>query len=461
VTLAAALILLAQQTTVPAQGPAARIEEIATQHRGHWGIYAQRLDTGEVLAERCGNCFFTPASVTKLLTTALALERLGAAHRFSTEVRRHGRDLHLVGGGDPSLSGRAFPYVEGAGMTDAMVPLQALAAAVAARGVTEVDGVVGDDTLWPWRPVPDGWSHDDLTWDFGAPLSALSFAESNLQLTMLPGAKVGDLARLSLSPNVEYFAIDNRLETVAPRSGPRRIVITRLPGMRQLMLTGTIPLGDRGRTETLAVDDPALYAAVAFRQALIREGINVTGEARALHRPPGGNAADAPAGETLVRRASPPLGQLAQVVNKVSQNLHAEMLLEASGGGQSLQDFLTGTLQTPRTEFRFVDGSGLSRLDTITPRALARVLSHMAGQRDFAATLPVGGADGSLRLRFVRPPVGVQAKTGGMTGVQTLAGYVDSRANGRVAFVILVNNDNGPGGVTRAAMDRVVAILAE
>lgn len=438
-----------------------RIEEVVGQHRGHWGIFAQRLDTGEVLADRCSTCFFTPASVTKLITTSLAFARFGPAHRFTTEVRAAGDHLYLIGSGDPTLSGRTYPYAVGVGGGNALAPLDALADAVAARGVTAVAGdVVGDDSLWAWRPAPDGWSHDDFTWDFGAPVSALTFADNNIALTILPGARVGDPARLAVNPAVEYFSFDNRIETTA--NGARKFSITRMPGSRQLLLAGTIPVGDRGRTEVLSIDDPALFAATAFREALVRRGIRVQGVARALHRTNG----DAPAsrgGEVLASRLSPPLSQIAQVVNKVSQNLHAELLLEAAGGTDVLHGFLEASAQVPRTEYKFVDGSGLSRLDTMTPRTMVRVLAHMKDHAEFTATLPVAAKDGSLQYRFRKPTEAgrVRAKTGGMTGVQTLAGYLDSRTHGRVAFAILVNNDNGPGAVTRQAMDRVVSILMD
>ena len=445
-----------------AQDRAVRMEEIAAKHRAHWGLFAQRIDTGEILVDRCSTCFFTPASITKLITTALALTRLGPTHRFTTEVRSAGEHLYLIGSGDPTLSGRLYPYSPGNGQGAALTPIETLAATVAARGVTNVTGdIIGDDTLWPWRPAPDGWSHDDFTWDFGAPVSALTLADSNIALTILPGARLGDPARLTLNPPVEYFTIDNRIETTP--NGQRKLRIERMPGSRQLLLSGTIPLADRGRTETLAIDDPALFAATAFREALLRQGIAVHGVARALHRAQG-DAVRSPGGELLATRTSPPLAQIAQVVNKVSQNLHAELLLEASGGLDVMSAFLETIVNTPKSEFRFVDGSGLSRLDTITPRSMVRLLIHMGPNLDFAATLPIGATDGSLQHRYRAKGmegVRVQAKTGGMTGVQTLAGYVDSRSNGRIAFAMLVNNDNGPGVVTREAMDRIVAILME
>ena len=451
-------MLVALQNQAAPPDRAARLVELIGKHRGHWGVFAQRLETGEVLADRCSTCFFTPASVTKLITTGLALTRFGGTHRFTTEVRAVGRDLHLVGSGDPTLSGRVYPYGAGNGGGDSLVPIEILAGAVVARGVREVAGdIVGDDTLWPWKPAPDGWSHDDFTWDFGAPISALTFADSTLMLTMLPGAKVGEAARLSLSPAVEYFAIDNRLETTA--GGPRRIQVTRMPGSRQLKISGQIPLSDRGRTEALGIDDPALFAATALREALQRRGVAVYGVARAMHRTQG-DVHRILGGEIVATRTSPPLAQIAQLVNKVSQNLHAELLLEAAGGIPVLESFLETSVQVPRTEFRFVDGSGLSRLDTITPRALVQVLAHLRENKEFAATLPISGVDGSLQYRF-RGSDAVRAKTGGMTGVQTLAGYIDSRTNGRLAFAIFVNNDNGSGAETRAVIDRVAAILME
>jgi D-alanyl-D-alanine carboxypeptidase/D-alanyl-D-alanine-endopeptidase (penicillin-binding protein 4) len=443
-----------------------KIDQILAGHRGQWGIAVQKLSDGQVLHRRCGECFFTPASVTKLFSTSFALARLGADSRFSTRVMASERPaesgvvrggLVLVGGGDPTLTGRGYPYLKSAHTP--LAPLAELADQVVAAGVTRVDGdIVGDDALWPWEPVPDGWSHDDLTWDYGAAPSALMVNEGVLQLTLQPGARAGDVARVSVAPAIEYFTLDNRVATVA--SGARQIRMIRMPGSRQIQLTGQMPLSDRGWSGLVAQDDPAQYAAEAFRQLLLERGVTVDGVARTRHRAVG-EMLLARGGIVVAERSSPPLIEILTVVNKVSQNLLAEMMLRAAGGVEGLREYLAG-MGIPRSEARFEDGSGLSRLTAVTPSAMVRLLSQKQTAENFIETLPHGGVDGSLKVRYARDSRGhrIRAKTGGMTGIKALAGYVDSMTHGRLAFAIFVNNDHGsPDTVKR--IDQVALLLAE
>ncbi len=448
-----------------------KIDLILAGHRAEWGISVQKLADGEILHRKCGDCFFTPASVTKLFSTSFALTKLGPDSRFSTRVRvaekprADGRvtgSLSLVGGGDPTLTGRGYPY--GSPNRPALAALAELADQVVSAGVTRVEGdILGDDALWPWEPVPDGWSHDDLTWEFGASPSALEVNEGAVQLTLLPGASPGMLARVAIQPNVEYFTLDNRVATMA--AGARQIRVIRMPGSRQIQLTGQMAISDKGWSSELAQDDPAHFAAVAFKQLLIERGVAVDGVARAQHRAVG-QPMTARAGVTLAERSSPPLIEILTVVNKVSQNLLAEMMLRAAGGVEGLREYLAGMgIAGPRsgaTAARFEDGSGLSRLTAVTPDAMVRLLSQKQTADNFIATLPWGGVDGSLKMRFGRDDraTRIRAKTGGMTGVKTLAGYIDSPTRGRLAFAIFVNNDHGSADTIKR-MDQIAMLLTE
>ena len=448
-----------------------KIDLILAGHRGEWGISVQKLADGQILHRRCADCFFTPASVTKLFSTSFALTKLGADTRFSTRVMagerptREGRvagSLSLVGGGDPTLTGRGYPY--GSPNRPPLAALADLADQVVAAGVTRVEGdILGDDTHWPWEPVPDGWSHDDLTWEYGAPPSALQVNEGAVQLTLLPGARPGSLARVALQPNVEYFTLDNRVVTVA--AGARQIRVTRMPGSRQIQITGQMAMSDAGWSSELAQDDPAQFAAVAFKQLLVERGVTVDGVARAQHRAIG-QAVTTRVGVTLAERTSPPLIEILTVVNKVSQNLLAEMMLRAAGGVEGMRSYLAGIgIGGPRSgaaAARFEDGSGLSRLTAVTPDAMVRLLSQKQTADNFIATLPWGGVDGSLKMRFGRDDRAgrIRAKTGGMTGVKTLAGYIDSPAHGRLAFAIFVNNDHGSVDTIKR-MDQIAMLLTE
>ncbi len=460
------LLLLCALTLNAADSLSTRIDQILAGHRAQWGISVQKLSDGQILQRRCADCFFTPASVTKLFSTAFALARLGPDSRLSTRAMATERpavngtllgNLVLLGGGDPTIGSRGYPYGTVAGA--ALTGLAELADQVVAAGVTRIEGdIVGDDSLWPWEPVPDGWSHDDLTWDYGAPPSALMLNEGIVQMTLLPGARVGDLARVAVQPKLEYFMLDNRVVTVA--AGTRQIRVLRMPGSRQIQLTGQMAISDGGWSGMLAQDDPAKFAAQAFKQLLVERGVTVEGAAVARHRAVG-EALLPRQGVTLAERTSPPLIEILTVVNKVSQNLLADMALHTAGGVEGMREYLSG-VGIPRTEARFEDGSGLSRLNAVTPNAMVRLLSQKQTAENYIATLPHGGVDGSLQLRFGRDARAqrIRAKTGGMTGVKTLAGYVDSPTHGRLAFAIFVNNDHGSMD-TLKRMDQIALLLTE
>ena len=456
--------------------------------RSFWGIQAIALDGDAVLADHQANRFFVPASNTKLFTTALALVRLGSDHRFETVVvadrapgldgRLRG-DLRLVGGGDPTLSNRAIPYTKGPRTGDPLQAIEALAEQVAAAGVRRIDGdVVGDDTHYVWAPYPEGWALDDALWEYGAPVSALTVNDNAIQLRLRAG-KAGAPVALTLSPPVDYYLIDNRVRAEA---GERRIRIERLPGSRQLRLWGNLPPGQSSEL-LIAIDDPALYAARALADALRRRGVTIVGEAVARHRFANdvadlrtGDGGGPAGGVELARRASPPLIELLRVIDKVSQNLHAELALREvarvrrkigsrEAGLEEMHAFLTEA-GIERGDYRFEDASGLSRLNLVTPAAVVKLLRYMywSEHRDvWASLLPVGGEDGTLSGRFGGAPAGrrIRAKTGTLSHVSALSGYAESPSRGVLVFSVMSNNYNAPSSEIRAIIDRIGVLLAE
>ena len=329
------LLVLPLGAAVPASPLGARIaaflDASPVEHASFWGIRIVDVEQNRVLYERNANRLFLPASNAKLFTTALALERLGPDYRFQTRVladRTPGADgcvesLRLVGGGDPNLSGRAIPYNRDAAPGDALAAIEDLASQVAARGVRCVSAdIVGDDTAYVWQPYAEGWSVDDAVWDYGAAVSALSINDNTLSVTVLPGGYASDPARMVLTPPVEYYEIDNRVRTA--RGGERRVMIERLPGVRQLRIWGTLPLADPGDVEVLGIDDPALYAATALRDALMRRGITIRGEARAVHLYPNqiadlkhGPSPEPEPGVEVAVRESAPLVEDLRITDKV------------------------------------------------------------------------------------------------------------------------------------------------
>ena len=358
-----------------------------------WGVHIVDQASGRTLVEINADHFFVPASNTKLFTTALALKRLGADHRFRTTVRMDADgSIRLVGGGDPNLSNRAIPYHTGPPSGEPLQAIEALADQVAARGITRISGdVIGDDSAYVWQPFPPGWAIDDAIWDYGAPASALTVNDNMLSLTVTGGEHDGDPVSIQLSPAVEFYQIDNQLRTDSATA--RRTSIERTPGSFQLRLWGSLAPG-RVQTRTLGIDDPALYAARAFYDALTRRGVNIAGRAVAHHLYPAevgdlklGPEPDPPTGTELAARDSAPLVEDLRITAKVSQNLHAEMLLRAvararrhigsrQAGLEEMKEFLAAA-GIEEEDYRFEDGSGLSRLNLVRPRVVVKLLQAM------------------------------------------------------------------------------------
>jgi D-alanyl-D-alanine carboxypeptidase/D-alanyl-D-alanine-endopeptidase (penicillin-binding protein 4) len=458
-----------------------------------WGIQIVDLGSGKTLYELNPDRFFVPASNTKLFTTALALTRLGGDFTFQTRVvadsppdtdgRVRGA-LRLVGGGDPNLSARAIPYRMGPVTGNPLAAIEDLADQVAARGVKRVDGgIVGDDTWYLWEPYGEGWAIDDSQFDYGAPVSALTVNDNAATLGIRPGPREGDPAALAWNPPLEYYQVDNRIRTVAA-GGERSIHFRRDPGSFEVRLWGRIPLRDRGEEMVLAIEDPALYAAQALRQALEARGVSVGGGATALHAFPNETPdltqvaapPTAVAGVELARRVSAPLIEDLRITDKVSQNLHAELALRAVGrarrnlgsleaGIEEVQAFLAEAGIDPGA-YNLADGSGLARLDLVTPATVVKLLRFMyasPARENWISLLPVGGQDGTLSARFPESAVAgrVHAKTGTLAHVSALSGYLQRPDGGWVAFAILVNNYNGSAADVRGAMDRICTLIME
>jgi D-alanyl-D-alanine carboxypeptidase/D-alanyl-D-alanine-endopeptidase (penicillin-binding protein 4) len=445
------------------------------------GIRVVRLKDGHVLYAHDDDHLFAPASNTKLFTTALALTTLGPEYRFTTTVVSDHDDLVFIGGGDPSLSPRHYPYDKSrsgqqAEPFETIPAIEELADQIVARGLKSIDGnVVGDDRRYVWEPYPDGWSVDDANWEYGAPVSALVVNDNNFTLWIRPGENPGDLARILTSPSFIPLSINNRLYTTA--SGDRKISVDRRIGSHELDLSGRIPASDRGTTELLAVDDPAVFAAAMLRDALIRRGVSIRGGAVARHR----FAEEVmdpkrAAGVELARRESPPLVELIQVVDKVSQNLHAEVMLREVGAmkrnmgtreaGQEEMKMFLAQAAIAESEYHLVDGSGLSRLTLVTPAAITKLLVHMYRSRyrkQWISLLPIAGVDGTLSNRFDGHPEAsaIQAKTGSLTHVRAMSGYAESKEYGPVAFSIVVNNTIATAHDMSAFLDTIGLKLIE
>jgi len=475
-----------------------------------WGMQVVSLPEGKVLYQRNAEKLMQPASTTKLFTTAAALALIGADYKSQTTVEaaaapdskgRIADDLILVGRGDPNLSARVLPFKDKTELQGSTTQaLEDLADQVVKSGVKQVDGdVIGDDTYYLWE-YPDGWTRDDLQWDYGAPVSALTVNDNSIFLDVAPGDKIGDKAAIKLDPFSDYFQINNRVLTVA--SGAKtEIGIHRDPGSKLIELWGSIPIDAKTEGEELAVEDPAEFAAQIFRTLLVKRGISVLGRARARHivasdepafPEPGGGAQaaqscsgpncapapspiGAPAHVVLAIYESRALFEDLRVINKVSQNLHAELALRLLGkvkanngsiaGGLSvLKGFLAQAGIQP-DEYFFRDASGLSRETLVTPAAFTKLLRYVYSQLwadKYLDTLPKSAADGSLRERLNHDHAKehVRAKTGLYEHVRTLSGYAQTASGTNVAFSIMANNTL-EGRRAMETIDKIVEAIVE
>ena len=450
-----------------------RIDRLVEAGPGKYfaGIQVFSLDTKKILFQRNDDSLFMPASNMKVLTTALAMLRLGPDYRFTTRlVREPAGDLVLIGSGDPSLSGRVYPYTKDSGSGAPLRTLEALVDRAIASGLTRVDGdVVGDDRLYPWAPYPPSWTEDDMMREYGAPVSALTLNDNSIALTIRPGDEEGDAARLSLSPAIEYYAIDNRIVTVA-KGGEARIRISRGLNSRQLLLWGSIPVRHAAVGEALPVDDPALFAAQALYDILTRRGVAITGKAIARHRSVTDDYDPGPS-EELAARVSPPLVQLLQVTDKTSQNLHAELMLREVGrvmrytgtreSGIEEMAALFKEAGVPATDARVEDGSGLARNVMVAPRLMVRILSYLYNSKykdAWISLFPIGGEDGTLQHRMTSE---IHAKTGTLSRAIALSGYAQSKTHGWLAFSIIVNSYSAPPADVRKWIDKIALELTE
>lgn len=431
------------------------------------GVHVAEVPTGRPVFSHRADDLFILASNTKLATTAAALDRLGPGYFLETPILARGRiqagvldgDLAVVGGGDPTISGR-HP------LGDPFALFRHWARLLRETGVRRVAG----DLFLDHGLFSGPWHHPD--WDpvqnekwYQPPVAALDFYENVVRIRALPGTHHGGPARVELSPPVE-LPVHNRVLTLPSRRGQRLRVS--VPGGGEVVAEGGVFRGDPYLEAYAAVQDPVAYFGAALRSAFALEGLTIAGETRPVPRLPGWTW-------RMVDVYRSDLLSAIEVTNRESQNLFAESLLlllgrERCRGGNwpsgvaAVQEFLD-EVGIPRDRYQLADGSGLSRNNRMTPRQLTTLLAHMARHphgREYIRSLPHGGQAGtSLERRLAEPAYGdnVFAKTGTLTGVSTLSGYAKGRSGRLYAFSILCNH--GAVWRSRKLQDELVRSLID
>jgi D-alanyl-D-alanine carboxypeptidase/D-alanyl-D-alanine-endopeptidase (penicillin-binding protein 4) len=416
-----------------------------------------------------------PASNMKIVTLAAAAARLGWSFTYQTTLFATGPitdgvlsgDLLVVGTGDPSIT-----TVDGS----AERVFAGWAARLAQLGVRAIRGrIIGDDNRFEDLELGFGWSWDDLAEDYAAGVSALQYNENAVRVTVAPGPGAGDQAAVAVEPPGAGIEVLNAARTTSQDTSGS-LTVRRLPGRQRLELGGTIAAGSPPSVLMVSVDNPTLFFVQALRRALIEHGIDVQGGAIDIDDVAGGTAL--PRQSEIAVHRSPPLSTLAVRLMKASQNQYAETFLKTIAAVEAPDapaTALAGRLGAQRMLAAWGiddgsliqrDGSGLSRYDYLTADALVTILDHLyrddAARDAFIATLPVAGEDGTLgaRMKGTAAERNARAKTGSMSNVRALAGYVDSADGEPLAFAIIANNFDSPPRVINDATDAIVVRLA-
>jgi len=451
--------------------------------KGEWGLLIVDAQTGQTLFERDADKYFVPASNMKLFSTALALAKLGPDYRFHTTLETHGvvspegvlfGDLFLVGRGDPNLSNRKFPYAlkeEFDGPPEKA--LVELADALVARGVKEIAGdVIGDDSYFPREPYPNGWEIDDMVWEYGAAVSAIVVDDNTVTLTLTPAETAAGPVQAVVSPATPDFIVQNNVVTSAAEI-KSDLTLTREPNAKIVVVRGTLPARSTPRRLVLALHEPAEHAAALLAELLRERGVKISGTSRAIHMP---ETAVATPRAVLAEHVSVPLSDSVKLVNKISQNLHTEMLLRAAARANEIWNTPDDLMKFPADFYAAAgiapgdviqtDGSGLSRHDLVTPRAIVALLKYAQEQTWFAPyydSLPVAGVDGTLetQMKNTNAAARIHAKTGSVEHVRTRSGFAETAGGRRLIFSFLSNNQGGKNHEASDALDGLCIAMVE
>ena len=452
------------------------------------GIKVASLDSGRVLFEENAAKLLRPASNMKIYTVATALDRLSPEYRFTTSVFAPAKpdaagiirgDLRVYGRGDPTIAAR---FNNG----DYLKGIDDLAARIVAAGVKRVEGdLVGDETYFVGPKYGAGWEWEDLTWYYGAEVTPLTVNDNALDLFIKPGMAVGQPAIITTGPPDPLLTIVNRVTT--GQKGERRdISIHRGLGENTMIISGTIPVDDRGYTGGIGISHPALLFIYLLRSSLAQKGVLITGKSRVTGEValPSISSVSSVAQEEIVTFQSQPFSVIAAQTLKPSQNLYTELILRTLGklpppvppaspisnptsenlGLEAVRTFLKTAGIRPDS-LVLDDGSGLSRNDMITAEASVQLLTFMSKHRYadvFRDALPIAGVDGTLRNRFKSTPAenNLRAKTGSLSSAASLGGYMTTAGGEKLAFSIMVNNYPREVDPRAACIDPIAVLVA-
>lgn len=426
---------------------------------GRWGVMVTSVTRGDTLFAENADLLLKPASILKMMTTGLALERFGPDHSFETAVLRDkpvnggvlDGNLYLRGGGDPTLSLRFWQGES---------PMDALARQIASAGIRRVSGsVIADESAFEIERIPRGWKSSYLMSAYAAPVSALSLNENLVWIVARPE---NGKAVVELDPATTTLPVTSTVRLVGGSGG--RISARRIAS--GIAVSGAIGSRSAPRRYSLVVQEPPAFAAGALQASLQKTGIQVGGAVRM-----GVTPKDA---EQVATIRSLPMAHMVSYMNRESINHFAELMYRNAARDanrpassrnalDALRKFLSSKAGVGPDHIRVADGSGLSEADSITARSMVHLLAyaHRASWGPvFHASMPVAGESELMRRRMRASPAqgNLHAKTGTTNSVVSLAGYVTA-LNGEVLAFTFIYNGNDRSNA-RATMDRMGPTLA-
>lgn len=426
--------------------------------RARWGVLVQDSN-GSTLFDRNSSTLLAPASNNKIFTSAAALSKLGPNYRITTPVLGSGTgatvdQVRIVGQGDPSLR---------------TADLNNLAQQLKAKGINNVSLLVGDDTTFTGPNINPNWERSDIGQAYAPPVNSLIINENIIGLILSPAAQGQRLnAKWEDPTDQQFWTLDNRSVTTSRTGGE---FLDLVPSGNRIVLTGQLREGSASEPVGVAIANEGSYLVFKFNDSLTKAGINVRSRTRVTSTP-------APKGFVqLASVQSAPVSALIKPMNLQSNNLYAEAFLKFLGNqrlpnstdtrisGIAAVTEILGRLGVDTSQIQMVDGSGLAPNNRASAKAFVQTLQAMSKGSNadiFRQSLPVAGRSGTLDTRFVGTPAQdrVFAKTGTISNVVSLTGYITPPNHPQLAFAILVNDSSSPSTL-RALVDEMVVFLAQ
>ncbi|MBN1302740.1 MAG: D-alanyl-D-alanine carboxypeptidase/D-alanyl-D-alanine-endopeptidase [Melioribacteraceae bacterium] len=438
----------------------------------HWGALIKSLDTGAIWYERNSQKVFMPASNQKIITTSSALLNLGADFKFTTLVATNGEiedsllngDLIIIGNGDPTLYTKFYESPDQV--------FKQWSDSLKARGINHIGGrIIGYDDYFDDQELGQGWSFDYLDAWYAAPIGPLQFNENYIDLTITPGIQAGDTARVLPNIFTDYVKIKNHVTTTD--TGKTRYRYHREYGSNVIVIEGQINLNTEKIEISPSIFNPTKFYITVLKEVLQKNELIIDGEAVDCDEI---DSIDMNNLEVIISHESPPLSEIVEGLMKRSQNLYAETMVRILGlekyglgsfrNGKKVINESLSLMGIDENLYNYADGSGLTRYNFISPEQLVKILEFMYNSefKDLWLDIqPIAGIDGTLqnRMKDTAAEKNVRAKTGTISNVRGLSGYLKTAAGENIVFSFLVNGHLMSPRDTEKITDSVLSLIAQ